>query len=248
MPKKVFELAKELDIGPLDLVESLKAKGFAVRNHMAELSDSDVASYLAAVKKDDDSKEESAAKKKVVRKKAPAVAVKAVEKKTVERKAAPVEEADETDKKTTKKASTVKKKVTVIRRKTDDADMDEEANFSDSDEADEVQATFEADEEAVQVQEPEAIEASVEEETTEEVAKVAQPTTGGLRVVSKPVVKKDTPNEAGVITRKAADRAAEKAASIEEKKLSTIDRPHRFTPVYTPSKDPNFKENQAKEE
>ena len=30
MPKKIFELAKELDIGPLDLVESLKAKGFAV--------------------------------------------------------------------------------------------------------------------------------------------------------------------------------------------------------------------------
>ena len=74
MPKKVFELAKELDIGPLDLVESLKAKGFAVRNHMAELSDADVASYMASVKKDEEASSDSATKKKVVRKKAPAAA------------------------------------------------------------------------------------------------------------------------------------------------------------------------------
>ena len=78
MPKKIFELAKELDIGPLDLVESLKAKGFAVRNHMAELSDADVASYLASVKKDEASTSDSSGKKKVVRKKAPAVAAKTV--------------------------------------------------------------------------------------------------------------------------------------------------------------------------
>ena len=50
MPKKVFELAKELEIGPLDLVESLKAKGFPVRNHMAELSDEEtVELYLDTV-------------------------------------------------------------------------------------------------------------------------------------------------------------------------------------------------------
>ena len=53
MPRKVFELAKELDMAPLDLVETLKAKGFAVRNHMTELSDADVSSYLAAVKKEE---------------------------------------------------------------------------------------------------------------------------------------------------------------------------------------------------
>ena len=39
MPKKVFELAKELKMGPLDLVEGLKAKGIAVRNHMSVLED-----------------------------------------------------------------------------------------------------------------------------------------------------------------------------------------------------------------
>jgi translation initiation factor IF-2 len=250
MPKKVFELAKELDIGPLDLVESLKAKGFAVRNHMAELSDADVTSYLASVKKDEEASSDTAGKKKVVRKKAPAVAAKTVEKKTVERKAAaPAEETDETEKKTTKKASTVKKKATVIRRKTDENEEESEAMYADSDESEETQvhaAEVEADEEESFIAQP-AEDESVTEPTpavSEEVAASAPASTGGLRVVSKAPVKKDTPNEAGVITRKAADKEAIK----EEKKLSNIDRPHRFTPVYTPSKDPMFKENQAKEE
>lgn len=253
MPKKVFELAKELDIGPLDLVESLKAKGFAVRNHMAELSDADVTSYLASVKKDEEASSETTSKKKVVRKKAP-VAAKTVEKKTVERKAAaPVDETDETEKKTTKKASTVKKKATVIRRKTDDnTDEESDTMYADSDESEETQvhaaSEVEADEEENFEAGP-AEDESVTEPTapvaSEEVAAASAPAAaGGLRVVSKAPVKKDTPNEAGVITRKAADKEAIK----EERKLSNIDRPHRFTPVYTPSKDPLFKENQAKEE
>ncbi|MEA9358572.1 translation initiation factor IF-2 [Bacteriovorax sp. PP10] len=255
MPKKVFELAKELDIGPLDLVESLKAKGFAVRNHMAELSDADVTSYLASVKKDEEASSDTASKKKVVRKKAPAAAAKTVEKKTVERKAAaPAEEADE-EKKTTKKASTVKKKATVIRRKTDEnTDEESDTMYADSDESEETQVhaatEVEADEEENFVAQP-AEDESVTEPTpavSEEVAASAPASTGGLRVVSKAPVKKETPNEAGVITRKAADKEAIKEAIKEEKKLSTIDRPHRFTPVYTPSKDPMFKENQAKEE
>lgn len=253
MPKKVFELAKELDIGPLDLVESLKAKGFAVRNHMAELSDADVATYMASVKKDEEASSESSGKKKVVRKKAPAAAAKTVEKKTVERKAAPSEDAEDTEKKTAKKASTVKKKATVIRRKTDDGTEGEESDgmYADSDENEETSihaaTEVEADEEENFISEP-AEDESVTEPTpvaSEEVVAASAPaSTGGLRVVSKAPVKKDTPNEAGVITRKAADKEAIK----EEKKLSNIDRPHRFTPVYTPSKDPMFKENQAKEE
>jgi len=252
MPKKVFELAKELDIGPLDLVESLKAKGFAVRNHMAELSDADVASYMASVKKDEEASSETSAKKKVVRKKAPAAAAKTVEKKTVERKAAASDEAEEAEKKTTKKASTVKKKATVIRRKTDDASEGEESDtmYADSEESEESQIQVapevEAEEEENFIAEPAEDEGVTEPvaTSTEEVAVSAPASVGGLRVVSKPPVKKDTPNEAGVITRKAADKEAIK----EEKKLSNIDRPHRFTPVYTPSKDPMFKENQAKEE
>lgn len=241
MPKKVFELAKELDLAPLDLVEALKAKGFAVRNHMTELSDADVEGYLAAVKKEEEVKEDATVKKKVVRKKAPAEATKTVVKKTVERKAAETSDEGDEEKKVTKKASTVKKKATVIRRKTDEADGEEQESMQlDShDEAEEVSSSsaVSAEDEVVSATE---VESSVEAapETTEANA------AGGLRVVSKPV-KKDTPNEAGVITRKAADREAHKE---EKKAQANIDRPHRFTPIYTPSKDPNFKENQAKEE
>lgn len=241
MPRKVFELAKELDIAPLDLVEALKAKGFAVRNHMTELSDSDVESYLAAVKKEEEVKEDTTAKKKVVRKKAPAAAAKTTEKKTVERKAAETSDEEEGEKKTTKKASTVKKKSTVIRRKTDDADAESEESLQ-LDSIDEEEVVSETSTEAeVAVESAPETEVVAAAETTEEAG--SEQTTG-LRVVSKPV-KKDTPNEAGVITRKAADREAHKE---EKKAQANFDRPHRFTPVYTPSKDPNFKENQAKEE
>jgi translation initiation factor IF-2 len=45
MGKKVFELAKELDEKPLDLVEKLKNLGLNVRNHMSTLSDEDLAVF-----------------------------------------------------------------------------------------------------------------------------------------------------------------------------------------------------------
>jgi len=48
MAKQVFELAKEIGIAPLDLVEKLKKMGFNVRNHMASLSDEEVAKAKAA--------------------------------------------------------------------------------------------------------------------------------------------------------------------------------------------------------
>ena len=47
MSKKVFELAKELDLKPLDLVEELKNKGFNVKNHMAALSDEELSKFMA---------------------------------------------------------------------------------------------------------------------------------------------------------------------------------------------------------
>ncbi|MBC7714963.1 MAG: translation initiation factor IF-2 [Rhizobacter sp.] len=244
MPRKVFELAKELDMAPLDLVEALKAKGVAVRNHMSELSDVDVEAYLAAVKKDE-VKEDASVKKKVVRKKVAASAEKTVVKKTVEKKAAaPVEDDSEAEKKTTKKTSTVKKKATVIRRKTDEDEAEENENdmqMSDADEAEETSYTAPLEDNEEEEAAAPVIEAAAP------AAPEAQEATGGLRVVSKPV-KKDTPNESGVITRKAADKEAIAAEKAEERKqASSIDRPHRFTPIYTPSKDPLFKENQEKE-
>lgn len=66
MAKKVYELASELGIGAIDLVEKLKTLGMNVRNHMVALSDDEVAKAVAAF---DTSKQSSAPVKKTVVKK-----------------------------------------------------------------------------------------------------------------------------------------------------------------------------------
>lgn len=48
MAKKVYELANEIGVASLDLVEKLKTMGFNVRNHMASLTDEEVAKAKAA--------------------------------------------------------------------------------------------------------------------------------------------------------------------------------------------------------
>lgn len=251
MPKKIFELAKDLDIGPLDLVEDLKAKGFQVRNHMSEITEADFQAYLDLSKKAQEEKEDTtAAKKKVTRKKA-VTKTAPVEKTTVET------EATE-EKKATKKASTVKKKA-VIRKKSDENSDSEELlddsqnEMSEREEHDEELFAYDSQDTDRDDSESEAIVAKEEsdEVTSSPVEKAetkSQPSVG-LRVVSMPdkneqktETKGRDQKESGVITRKAADREAHKEAKREEKK-SSFDRPHRFTPVYTPSKDPNFKDN-----
>ena len=62
MPKKVFELAKELEMNSLDLVEKLKGMGFQVRNHMNSLSDEDLVKF-------NDLSKPAEGKKKVTKKK-----------------------------------------------------------------------------------------------------------------------------------------------------------------------------------
>lgn len=84
MPKKVFELAKELEMGAIDLVEKLKSIGLNVRNHMVMLSDEDVEKAMSALKPDS-STDTQTKKKAVVRKKK-------VVRKTLIKKTTPVEE------------------------------------------------------------------------------------------------------------------------------------------------------------
>ncbi len=76
MPK-IFEVAKSLDIGALDLVEKLKGFGFEVKNHMSVLSDEQAQKALELLQ----AKAEKKAKKKVVKKKKK-VTIKKVIKKT----------------------------------------------------------------------------------------------------------------------------------------------------------------------
>lgn len=76
MAKKVYELANEIGVGALDLVEKLKTMGFNVRNHMATLTDDEVfkakAAYEAPQKATSTVKK--AVVRKVVKKEAPTVA------------------------------------------------------------------------------------------------------------------------------------------------------------------------------
>ena len=66
MAKKVYELATEIGVGAIDLVEKLKTMGFNVRNHMASLTDEEVAKAKAAY--ETTQKSSSPIKKAVVRK------------------------------------------------------------------------------------------------------------------------------------------------------------------------------------
>ena len=66
MAKKVYELATEIGVGAIDLVEKLKSMGFNVRNHMASLTDDEVIKAKAAY--ETIQKSSSTAKKAVVRK------------------------------------------------------------------------------------------------------------------------------------------------------------------------------------
>lgn len=87
MPKKVYELANEIGVGAIDLVEKLKSVGLNVRNHMVTLSDDEVEKALKVY---EPAKESKTAKKKTTKKK---VAKKKVTKKTVVKKVAKKPEA-----------------------------------------------------------------------------------------------------------------------------------------------------------
>ncbi len=81
MPKKVYELAKELDIGAIDLVDKLKAMGLDVKNHMVSLKDEEVAKALEALAPKVEKPKKKVTKKKTAKK----VAVKKVVKKAVKK-------------------------------------------------------------------------------------------------------------------------------------------------------------------
>jgi len=80
MPKKVFELANELGIGAVDLVDKLKSMGLNVRNHMVTLQDDEVAKAMESL---GSTEQKAPAKKSVVKKKKTGVAKKKVVKKVV---------------------------------------------------------------------------------------------------------------------------------------------------------------------
>ncbi|MDD0852707.1 translation initiation factor IF-2 [Halobacteriovorax sp. GB3] len=247
MPKKIFELAKELDMGALDLVETLKGEGYSVRNHMTSLTDEEVEQVLSKFQAKADSKKETkkTTKKKVAKKKA-------TKKKVVKKAAASSDSSTEEEKEAAPKTVTRKKK-TVVRKKTsasaevsepktEEEPIVEAAPVAEVKLEAEVEKVEEPSEETVAVeteQESEVVETSSEEASSEEknLASGESPEQllntrkFGLRVVSKP--KEKTEEE-------------KKAEANSDKK---VEKTHRFTPVSTPeesSSDEDAKKDTAK--
>ncbi len=243
MPRKVFELAKDLGMGPLDLVEDLKAKGFAIRNHMAELSDDDVEKIMSSFSKAKDADSQSDSnKKKVVRKKAKEDSVESsnASKDTIKvPKVATAAEKKEEDKlikesSDDNKGAVVRKKASVIRKKSDD-------NFSEAEESAFEAATLRAEEKQFdRVNDVNRTENDTPVETQSSERKGS-----GLRVVSKP--------QSVVATREIEDalpretiRPLETDTISQKSKELYKEKVHRFTPVFTPSKDAPKEEVAAK--
>ncbi|MCP4914014.1 MAG: translation initiation factor IF-2 [Oligoflexia bacterium] len=213
MPRKIFDLAKELDMKPLDLVEDLKAKGYAVRNHMTSLEDADVEKILA----DFSAKaEEEAAAKKTTKKKT---------KKKVTKKKVTKASGEGTSKKKVAK----KKKATVIRRKSGDEDAleasEQEALAAESTDTDVAETTTK-----VIKKTKKKVVKKTAESSSESLGDLLgtnddkEDTSGGLRVVSKPE-KKVASETTG----------SDEAQTAEEKELYK-EKVHKFTPVFIPEK------------
>jgi len=227
MPKKIFEIAKELDMGAIDLVEKLKAEGFNVRNHMASLEDSDVEKVMATFSGSvGDKATTSKATKKTTKKKAA--------KKTTKKKAA----TDSTSKKTTKKKAVVTKKKTVIRKK-GDSEAEEEEVVPEVVVAQEVAPEESKTTPKTRIVKKDAktegAKASKEEasENKSESLKEAF----GLRVVSRPEAEKAATVEASEEEQvSAAAKSTDTASTDEESQTLYKEKVHTFTPVFIPEK------------
>ncbi len=235
MPKKVFELAKDLGMGPLDLVESLKAQGFAIRNHMAELSDADVEKVLANFNngRDADVKEETP-KKKAVRKKKDDPQTTAKDKE-VEVEAASVEKT--VAKATTKVAavedktvagSVVRKKASVIRKKSDETESGDHEDIDGSEHKDVSASKGESLVSKLMKSTAGGEDQKFSHEDTQAVR------SSGLRVVSKP-----KPSEQRTEEQRPASSERKVESSLKDGSKNELyrEKVHRFTPVFTPSKD-----------
>src|SRR3989339_684744 len=252
MAKKIFELAKEMNLGAIELVEKLKAGGFAVRNHMSELSDEDLTKVaeLFAPKEAETSPPKKVVKK-VVKKKTEGTPAKSSPATVSSTGIATAEANKDLD----KKSDAAKKKGIVVRKKGMIAETTDKENSTDMQQHYEAVETEQSHEMADDVTTEERVEFNeiennaVEAENitdievgqhetpdhsdeNKEIASVATPQIStskrpsrpsGLRVVSVPVV-----SEKKVVA------TPEKHSSAQDKGGQPEEKVHRFTPVYIP--------------
>ncbi|MEE2742790.1 MAG: translation initiation factor IF-2 [Bdellovibrionota bacterium] len=233
MPKKIFELAKEMGIGPLDLVEDLKSKGFSVRNHMTSLSDDD----LAKIEELNKAKTSTTAKKKkkVVRKKVAkkkASTAKSAKKEEAPKEAVSAAQPEKVVKKSvTKKKTLIRKKLSVSKTAEPTESIDVEKSPSVIQEREVVKTELGENSPQVEVDDSKQ---GKEQEVAPKVSKEGRPNLG-LRVVSRPEKVLEAIKEQPV---------EEKEEIKGDEKEYYREKVHRFTPIYTPPVEVKEKEEE----
>jgi translation initiation factor IF-2 len=234
---KVFELAKELNIGAVDLVEKLRGSGFNVRNHMVKLSEEDLSSARKLF--DTTPAIEPAKKKKVTKKKvAKKKVVKKVAKPTEETQEAKLEEVDTAAKPAAveeaadgepKKKVLVKRKKVIRKSATKTASELKEQAITKLQEV----AKEKADQSLANAKTP--TELPKKEKYTEDI----KASTGGLEIISRPEEKK-APLEQ--VEARSSEEVDEKSKSYLKESM------HTFTPIFIPKESDKPQESKSSQD
>lgn len=210
---KVFELAKELNVGAIDLVDKLKSNGINVKNHMVTLTEEEL---IAARKLYEIPKTEKVVTKKVVKKK--------VAKATQEENLVPVSEVSETKSnqkeivasdeqvsETSSTSSKISKKAVTVKRKTK-KDIEDEIVAAKIEQSNQHLQSVEEDE--AEVDEEKNLDDAVKDFYQEDRPR-------GLEIISRPELKK------------AEKRDIPPTTSAKEKSVYK-EKMHTFTPIFVP--------------
>ena len=135
MPKKVYELAKEMDLNSLDLVEKIKEMGISVRNHMSSLTDEDVEKVLSVHAAPAEKTTKKKVSKKKVAKKTAKKTTKKVAKKTTKKAStsATVKDEEGSEKKpVVRKKAVIRKKASSLKKESSEPSTDENVETTNS--------------------------------------------------------------------------------------------------------------------
>ena len=253
MAKKVFELAKELEMNSLDLVEKLKGMGFQVRNHMNSLSDEDLVKFNDLSKPAEGKKKvtkKKTTKKKVAKKK---TAKKVTKKASAVEKVTTVKEdassSDETEEVVKKKTAVRKKAVIRKKAKTSPTIEDVALNSSEIDSLSDKNILDDREATSEEI----AVSASNNVEVTETSAEVVEGETAeqkqpfGLNIVSRPEVNQEATT---VVEESPNEEETDIATPDEEKPAEAVEKPRvgGLRVVSMPSKSDLEKQAREKEE
>ncbi len=223
---KIFELAKEYEIGALDLVEKLKSEGFSVRNHMTALTDEEVAKVRELLAPSDQTaKKKTKAKKTTKKKTTKKKVVKKTAKKTVVKKAKSDEsEATPSDNQDVGAEEQLASATAVEQ----DMAPSEASTSTGSDSLDTATETFSDSDSDSTGDEAGKKVVRRKKNVIKKKASDSQ-SSSGLRVVSRPEEKKSFTQE--------AETPQEQEATTDKKKELFKEKVHTFTPVYIPDED-----------